>query len=149
VPPQAEELARGDDPAMVAVAKSFMDIGAGERAVLRLFRVYADALRKLAAAEAELFETEGRPTPNTAAHRDATSAALKGPGDGSRRRTPTATLAIAPIPRPEAARGVGRACAPRYTRANATSPTTIHGTSRSRPFRCGVTTTASAVTSTT
>jgi class 3 adenylate cyclase len=58
VPPQPDERVRGDDPEMIGVAKSFMDIGASERAVLGLFRVYADSLRKLAAAEAELFETE-------------------------------------------------------------------------------------------
>jgi class 3 adenylate cyclase len=43
---------------MIGLARSFMDIGASETAVLRLFRVYADGLRKLAQAEAELFEAE-------------------------------------------------------------------------------------------
>jgi adenylate cyclase len=58
VPPDPDERARGDDPAMVALAKTFIGIGASESAVLRLFRVYADGLRKLAQAEAELFESE-------------------------------------------------------------------------------------------
>jgi adenylate cyclase len=58
VPPMADDPVRADDPMLVSLAQLFLGIGASESAVLRLFRVYADALRRLAQAEAELFETE-------------------------------------------------------------------------------------------
>ena len=56
--PRGDELARADDPTMVGLAKIFTSIGVSEAGVLRLFRVYADALRRIAQAEAELFESE-------------------------------------------------------------------------------------------
>jgi adenylate cyclase len=43
---------------MVGLAKIFTSIGVSEAGVRRLFRVYADALRRIAQAEAELFESE-------------------------------------------------------------------------------------------
>jgi class 3 adenylate cyclase len=57
-PPRADDAPRGDETDAIEVARGFMTLGASEAAVLRLFRVYADSLRKIAQAEAELFETE-------------------------------------------------------------------------------------------
>jgi class 3 adenylate cyclase len=57
-PPRPDDHPRANEPIMVGLARWLMSIGASESAVLRLFRVYADGLRKLAQAEAELFETE-------------------------------------------------------------------------------------------
>jgi class 3 adenylate cyclase len=57
-PPRPDDRARGDDGRLVDVAKLFADVGASEAAILRLFRVYANSLRRIAQAEAELFESE-------------------------------------------------------------------------------------------
>jgi adenylate cyclase len=58
VPPNAEDRARSDDATLIGLAKLFLSLGASEAGVLRLFRVYADSLRRIGQAEAELFEAE-------------------------------------------------------------------------------------------
>jgi class 3 adenylate cyclase len=57
-PPAADDRAREDDPQLIAVVRTFMSVGASESGTLRLVRVYADALRRLAQAEADLYESE-------------------------------------------------------------------------------------------
>ena len=57
-PPQPDDSARGDDPQLVGLLHLFMSVGAGEASTLRLLRVYADSLRRLAQAEVELYEAE-------------------------------------------------------------------------------------------
>jgi adenylate cyclase len=55
VPPEPDELARPDDVAIADLARIVFDIGGSEDAIRRLFRVYADNLRRLALAEADLY----------------------------------------------------------------------------------------------
>jgi adenylate cyclase len=55
VPPEPDELARPDDVAIADLARIAFDIGGSEDAIRRLFRVYADNLRRLALAEADLY----------------------------------------------------------------------------------------------
>ena len=57
-PPRPDDRARADDPQLIALVGMFLRAGASQEATLRLFRVYADSLRRLAQAEAELFEAE-------------------------------------------------------------------------------------------
>lgn len=49
---------REDDPVMVELARVFLDIGASEAAVRRVFHLYADNLRRLATGEADLYQAE-------------------------------------------------------------------------------------------
>ena len=57
-PPRSEDQAREDDAELVAVAKMFLSVGVDESSLLGLVRVYADSLRRVAKAEAELYESE-------------------------------------------------------------------------------------------
>jgi adenylate cyclase len=57
-PPAASEPARADDLLMLEVLGQLVAAGADEPAVLRLLRVYADALRRLTQAEADLYESQ-------------------------------------------------------------------------------------------
>jgi len=61
-PPAAEEHIREGDRELVEVLKRFLAAGAEEAPTLRLFRIYADSARRIAKAEAELYEVqiEGR-----------------------------------------------------------------------------------------
>ena len=58
VPPDPDEPARPDDVTMADVARLALHIGGSEDAIRRLFRVYADNLRRLALAEADLYIEE-------------------------------------------------------------------------------------------
>ncbi len=53
--PDPGERARPDDAAMAELAQAVLDIGGSEDSVRRLFRVYADNLRRLVVAEADLY----------------------------------------------------------------------------------------------
>jgi adenylate cyclase len=55
VPPDPDERVRADDAAMAELARVVLDIGGSEDSVRRLFRVYADNLRRLVVAEADLY----------------------------------------------------------------------------------------------
>jgi adenylate cyclase len=55
VPPDPDELAKPDDVAIADLARILLDIGGSEDAIRRLFRVYADNLRRLTLAEADLY----------------------------------------------------------------------------------------------
>jgi adenylate cyclase len=57
-PPDPADHAREGDPELVRLVRAFLSVGAGEGPTLRLFRVYADSLRRVAAAEAELYESQ-------------------------------------------------------------------------------------------
>ena len=57
-PPGSQDRARVDDEKLIRLAKLFIEVGASEDSILRLFRVYANSLRRMAQAEAELFEAE-------------------------------------------------------------------------------------------
>jgi adenylate cyclase len=57
-PPSANDRARVDDPTLASVVQMFVGVGASETSTLRLLRVYADSLRRLAQAEVELYEAE-------------------------------------------------------------------------------------------
>jgi class 3 adenylate cyclase len=61
-PPQPEDRARQGDQELVVLVRTFLEAGADQQPTLRLLRVYADSLRRIAAAEAELYESqiEGR-----------------------------------------------------------------------------------------
>jgi adenylate cyclase len=61
-PPDPTDRAREGDGELLALVRTFLEVGADEGPTLRLLRVYADALRRVAAAEAELYESqiEGR-----------------------------------------------------------------------------------------
>ena len=52
---RAIDRARPEDVAMVDLARLVLDIGGSEESVRRLFRVYADNLRRLVVAEADLY----------------------------------------------------------------------------------------------
>ncbi|MFL5737347.1 MAG: adenylate cyclase regulatory domain-containing protein [Actinomycetota bacterium] len=58
VPPRPDDRARADDERLIELAKLFIEVGASESSILRLFRVYANSVRRVAQAEAELFEAE-------------------------------------------------------------------------------------------
>jgi adenylate cyclase len=55
-PPSPQDRAGEDDLALLDVMELFRSVGVPEEAVFRLFAVYADALRRLAKAEADLYE---------------------------------------------------------------------------------------------
>jgi adenylate cyclase len=55
VPPDADARARPEDVAMADLARLVLDIGGSEESVRRLFRVYADNIRRLVVAEADLY----------------------------------------------------------------------------------------------
>jgi adenylate cyclase len=55
-PPNPHDRAGEDDLALLAVLDLFRSVGVPDEAVVRLFAVYADAVRRLAKAEAELYE---------------------------------------------------------------------------------------------
>jgi adenylate cyclase len=55
VPPDPDDLAKPDDAVIADLARIGLDIGGSEDALKRLFRVYADNLRRLALAEADLY----------------------------------------------------------------------------------------------
>jgi class 3 adenylate cyclase len=57
-PPAPTDRARADDLLLVELLEQLVGAGAEEAAVLRLLRVYADALRRLPQAEAELYEAQ-------------------------------------------------------------------------------------------
>jgi adenylate cyclase len=61
-PPRPQDRAGEDDLALLEVVDLFEDVGVPTEAVMRLLGVYADALRRVAKAEAELYEAniEGR-----------------------------------------------------------------------------------------
>jgi class 3 adenylate cyclase len=55
VPPEPDDLARPDDVVIADLVRVVLHIGGSEDAIRRLFRVYADNLRRLALAEADLY----------------------------------------------------------------------------------------------
>jgi adenylate cyclase len=55
-PPNLHDRAGEDDLALLAVLDLLRSVGVPDEAVLRLFAVYADAVRRLAKAEADLYE---------------------------------------------------------------------------------------------
>ena len=55
VPPEPDDLARPDDVTIADLIRIVLDIGGSEESIRRLFRVYADNLRRLALAEADLY----------------------------------------------------------------------------------------------
>src|SRR5207245_1982036 len=57
-PPSPDERVRQDDLVMVELARTILEAGASEAAVRRAFHLYADNLRRLATAEAELYQAE-------------------------------------------------------------------------------------------
>jgi adenylate cyclase len=56
-PPEPSDRVRQGDQELVRLVRSFISVGAGQEPTLRLLRVYADSLRRIAKAEAELYET--------------------------------------------------------------------------------------------
>jgi adenylate cyclase len=56
--PDPDDRIREDDPILVEVTQAFLEGGASEAAVLRMFRVYGDNLRRLAAAIADVYRGE-------------------------------------------------------------------------------------------
>jgi adenylate cyclase len=54
-PPDPDDLAGPDDAVIADLARSVLDIGGTEDAIRRLFRAYADNLRRLVTAEADLY----------------------------------------------------------------------------------------------
>jgi class 3 adenylate cyclase len=57
-PPRPDELVRAGDRELVELLRRFLDVGAGRAPTLRLFRTYADSQRRIAQAEAELYESQ-------------------------------------------------------------------------------------------
>jgi adenylate cyclase len=57
-PPGASDHVREDDLIVVDLLQQWLAVGAEEAAALRLLRIYADALRRLTQAEAELYEAQ-------------------------------------------------------------------------------------------
>jgi adenylate cyclase len=57
-PPSPDERVRQDDLVMVELARTLLEAGAAEAVVRRAFHLYADNLRRLATAEAELYQAE-------------------------------------------------------------------------------------------
>jgi hypothetical protein len=51
----------GGSLSRVELARTFLEAGASEAAVRRVFHLYADNLRRLATAEAELYQAEVAP----------------------------------------------------------------------------------------
>ena len=56
--PDPDDLVPRDDAVLAELARIVLDIGASEEGVRRLFRVYADNIRRLAMAEADLYLEE-------------------------------------------------------------------------------------------
>ena len=56
-PPEPADRVREGDRELVQLVRTFISVGAGQEPTLRLLRVYADSLRRIAKAEAELYET--------------------------------------------------------------------------------------------
>ena len=54
--PDPDERVRQDDLVMVELARMFLEVGATDAVVRRVFHLYADNLRRLATAEAELYQ---------------------------------------------------------------------------------------------
>lgn len=57
-PPDPDDRARAGDPDLMSLIGMFLAAGASQAAILGLVRVYADSLRRVAMAEAELYESE-------------------------------------------------------------------------------------------
>ncbi|RPI25324.1 MAG: adenylate/guanylate cyclase domain-containing protein [Actinobacteria bacterium] len=57
-PPEGTDPARSDDIPLVGLFRAMTSAGAGDSAVWRLLRVYADGLRRIAEAEREFYEAE-------------------------------------------------------------------------------------------
>jgi class 3 adenylate cyclase/DNA-binding transcriptional MerR regulator len=57
-PPAASDHVREDDLIVIELFQQFVAVRAEEAAVLRLLRTYADALRRLTQAEADLYESQ-------------------------------------------------------------------------------------------
>ena len=57
-PPEPTERIRAGDRELKDLLRAFFAAGAGEGPTLRLLRVYADSLRRIASAEAELYESQ-------------------------------------------------------------------------------------------
>lgn len=56
-PSDPDDHARGGDPDLFALVATFLSLGVSEAAILSMVRVYADNLRRVALAEAELYES--------------------------------------------------------------------------------------------
>jgi adenylate cyclase len=56
--PGPDERVRQDELVIVELARTFLEAGASQAAVRRVFHLYADNLRRLATAEAELYQAE-------------------------------------------------------------------------------------------
>jgi adenylate cyclase len=56
--PDPDDRIRDDDPTIVDLAGTFLEAGASEAAVHRMFRVYADNLRRLATAVSDVYRGE-------------------------------------------------------------------------------------------
>jgi adenylate cyclase len=54
-PPEPDDRVRPDDVVMTELVRTILEVGASEDMVRRLFRLYAENLRRLANAEAELY----------------------------------------------------------------------------------------------
>ncbi len=63
-PPGPTDSLRAGDRELVGLLQAFFAAGAEEGPTLRLLRVYADSLRRIAKAEAELFESRDRGAPS-------------------------------------------------------------------------------------
>jgi adenylate cyclase len=57
-PPRPNDFIREGDPHLVDLVRAFLDAGADASPTLRLVRVYADSMRRIAQAEAEVYETQ-------------------------------------------------------------------------------------------
>lgn len=57
-PPRPNEPIREGDPHLVDLVRAFLEAGADAAPTLRLVRVYADSMRRIAKAEAEIYETQ-------------------------------------------------------------------------------------------
>ena len=57
-PPRPNEPLREGDPHLVDLVRAFLEAGAEAAPTLRLVRVYADSMRRIAQAEAEVYETQ-------------------------------------------------------------------------------------------
>jgi adenylate cyclase len=57
-PPEPGDRVREGDRELVRLVRTFLSVGASREPTLRLFRVYADSLRRVAKAEAELYEAQ-------------------------------------------------------------------------------------------
>lgn len=55
--PDPDDHARGGDPDLFALVATFRSLGISEAAILSMVRVYGDNLRRIALAEAELYES--------------------------------------------------------------------------------------------